>query len=136
MEQLTQTAEVQEGGCACGAVRFRTSGAPRRVGICHCMTCRRVHGSAFGTYAVFARDDVHFSGTTQVWRSSELGRRHFCPVCGSTAFMEYGDEPEIDVPLGAFDRTGVYEPSYELWCSRREPWLPRGVRTEFAQDRN
>ncbi|HVE07590.1 MAG TPA: GFA family protein [Paraburkholderia sp.] len=136
MEQVTQATEVHEGGCACGAVRFRAYGAPNRVGICHCMTCRRIHGSAFGSYAVFARSAVQFSGTTQVWRSSEAGRRHFCPVCGSVAFMEYGDEPEIDVPLGAFDRVGEFEPTYELWCDRREPWLPRGVRTEFAEDRS
>ena len=124
----------QTGGCACGAVRFRVSAMPRRVSLCHCMTCRRVHGSAFGAYAMFARDAVEFSGLIHVWQSSPEGRRYFCPTCGSVAFMEYVGSDELDVPLGAFDNVGVYEPGYELWCCHREPWLPKGVRTEYAED--
>jgi hypothetical protein len=126
---------LHEGGCACGAVRFRVMAAPLRVGMCHCMTCRRIHGSAFGVYAVFGRSDVEFSGRTEAWRSSAEAERHFCPVCGSVAFMAYLETPEIDVPLGAFDETGLHEPAYELWCRRREPWLPRGIRTEYEEDR-
>ena len=139
MEALPATqpqAVVYEGGCACGALRFRAQGAPKRVGMCHCMTCRRVHGSAFGSYAIYEQADVEWSGTTQAWHSSASGRRHFCPVCGSVAFAEYTDQSEIDMPLGAFDRTGIFEPTYELWCCHREPWLPRGVRTEFNEDRD
>ncbi len=127
--------EIQEGGCACGAVRFRASGAPKRVGICHCMTCRRINGSVFGCYAIFERNSLAFFGSTQVWQSSLHARLHFCPTCGSVTFTEYTNSSEIDVPLGAFDRTGLYEPTYELWCRRREPWLPAGVRTEYQQDR-
>ncbi|MEM5339075.1 GFA family protein [Paraburkholderia azotifigens] len=124
-----------EGGCACGAVRFRARGAPGRVGMCHCMTCRRVHGSAFGSYAIFNRDEVTLSGNTREWRSSEHGRRHFCPLCGSVAFMVYTNRDEIAVPIGAFDQPGLFEPAYELWCKRKEPWLPKGVRREYDEER-
>ncbi|HYS65091.1 MAG TPA: GFA family protein [Paraburkholderia sp.] len=134
MNADTESVE-QTGGCACGAVRFRVSAAPMRVSICHCMTCRRVHGSPFGGYAIFERDAVQFTGHTQAWQSSELGRRYFCPVCGSVAFMEYVGNDELDLPLGAFDNVGIYEPTYELWCRRKEPWLPAGVRTEYDEDR-
>jgi hypothetical protein len=98
------------------------------------MTCRRVHGSAFGAYAMFARDAVEFTGPVQAWQSSAEGRRYFCPTCGSVAFMEYLGSDELDVPLGAFDNVGLYEPTYELWCRRKEPWLPKGVRTEYEED--
>jgi hypothetical protein len=125
-----------EGGCACGAWRFSAAGEPGRVSICHCMTCRRVHGSAFGAYAVFARGDVRFSGPTQTWRSSDEGRRHFCPACGSVAYMEYGDMAEVDLPLGAFDETGIFTPTYELWCIHREPWLHADGRTEYPGERS
>lgn len=68
---MTDDKQVEEqGGCACGAVRFVVTGRPERVSLCHCMTCRRVHGSAFGSYAMFARGAVHFSGPVQAWRSS------------------------------------------------------------------
>ena len=126
---------MHEGGCACGAWRFSVTNEPVRVGMCHCMTCRRVHGSAFGAYVIFARGDVRFSGQTQTWQSSDAGRRHFCPDCGSVAYMEYGDTGEIDLPLGAFDETGIFTPTYELWCNRREPWLHADGRTEYPEDR-
>ncbi|KND57560.1 Gfa-like protein [Candidatus Burkholderia verschuerenii] len=126
---------VHEGGCACGAFRFRAMGKPIRVGMCHCETCRRVHGSAFGAYAIYRRDQVEMSGTLATWRSSDEGRRHFCPVCGSVAYMEFVSRPELDLPLGAFDETGLFEPDYELWCKHREPWLQYGARPEYEEER-
>ena len=98
------------------------------------MTCRREHGSDFGAYAMFARSTVHFSGLTQAWQSSSVAQRHFCPVCGPVAFMEYAESDELDLPLGGFDRTGIYEPTGELWCCHKEPWLPAGARTDYDTD--
>ncbi|ASW03606.1 hypothetical protein CJU94_35310 (plasmid) [Paraburkholderia aromaticivorans] len=98
-------------------------------------TERRIHGNVFGGYAMFARSAVELSGRTQAWQSSPAAQRHFCPTCGSVAFMEYLESDELDLPLGAFDRVGTYEPTYELWCCHKEPWLPVGVRTEFEKDR-
>jgi hypothetical protein len=129
------TAAVHEGGCACGAFRFRASGAPVRASLCHCMTCRRVHGSAFGAYAIFTRAQVEMSGPLSTWHSSDDGRRHFCPVCGSVAYMEFGSHDEVDLPLGAFDETGIFEPQYELWCRHREPWLGHGGWPEYDEER-
>ncbi|MDR5783149.1 GFA family protein [Caballeronia sp. LZ065] len=126
---------VHEGGCACGAFRFRVTASHKRVGMCHCMTCRQVHGSAFGAYVIYARGNVTMSGSVSTWQSSEQGRRHFCPVCGSVAYMEYVSRDEIDLPLGAFDQTGVFEPDYELWCRHREPWLQQGARPEYEEER-
>ncbi|CAB3787319.1 GFA family protein [Paraburkholderia fynbosensis] len=132
----TNSEPVEEtGGCACGALRFRVNARPRRVSLCHCMTCRRIHGNVFGGYAMFERSAVEFSGSTQAWQSSPGARRHFCPTCGSVAFMEYVSSDELDLPLGAFDRVGIYEPSYELWCCHKEPWLPAGVRDEYDEGR-
>lgn len=125
----------ESGGCACGAVRFRVSAQPRRVSICHCMTCRRIHGNVFAGYAMFERSAVEFTGATRMWQSSPNGRRHFCPTCGSVAFMEFIGSDELDLPLGGFDRVGLYEPNDELWCIHKEPWLPSGVRTEYDEDR-
>lgn len=129
------SAMVHEGGCACGAFRFRAAGPHKRVGMCHCMTCRRVHGSAFGAYVIYARGAVTMSGSVSTWQSSGQGRRHFCPLCGSVAYMEYLSRDEIDLPLGAFDQTGVFEPDYELWCRHREPWLQQGARPEYDEER-
>ncbi len=36
-----------EGGCPCGAVRYRLLEDPLELHVCHCMDCQRASGSAF-----------------------------------------------------------------------------------------
>ena len=105
------------GGCLCGAVRFRANGAALRVGICHCMDCRKHHGALFYAAAIFPAGAVTISGVTGDWRG-----RHFCPRCGSSVFARSGDEVELH--LGALDAPGQLTPTYECWTDRRERWLP------------
>lgn len=113
--------QIHEGGCGCGAVRFTAQGPPNRVGVCHCLTCRKSHASAFNPFAVFAAKQVQMRGEVREWRSSADYVRSFCPTCGSPVWGSDGDE--IEVALGSFDDTGLFEPEYELWIGRREPWL-------------
>lgn len=110
VEQLT-------GGCLCGQVRFITTGRPFRVGICHCLDCRKHHGALFHASAVFPSRAVTLQGQTHDFRE-----RHFCPRCGSSVFSRTGDEIEIN--LGSLDETDQLVPSYESWIIRREAWLP------------
>ena len=39
-------AEIREGGCLCGTVRYRVKGNPVRASVCHCTFCKRRTGSA------------------------------------------------------------------------------------------
>ena len=105
------------GGCLCGKVRVVATGKPYRVGLCHCLDCRKHSGAVFGTFAIFAAADVTVTGTTAEYRG-----RHFCPTCGSTVFGRSGDE--IEIAAGSFDAPSRVAPSYELWVRRRESWLP------------
>ena len=34
-----------EGGCLCGALRYRLDAAPLDIGYCHCSMCRRSTGA-------------------------------------------------------------------------------------------
>ncbi len=106
------------GGCLCGAVRVEASGVPLRVGVCHCLDCRKHHGAVFHASAIFAADAVAVSG-----RVTEYRGRCFCPVCGSSVFSRSAEE--VEVHLGALDTPGVFVPTYELWTVRREGWLPK-----------
>ncbi|MDH1560184.1 GFA family protein [Ectopseudomonas chengduensis] len=105
------------GGCLCGQVRFETSGQPYRVGVCHCMDCRKHHGALFHTSAIFPKDAVKVEGET-----GQYAGRHFCPRCGSPVFARSGDEVEVNV--GSLDEPNQFTPTYELWTIRREAWLP------------
>ena len=105
------------GGCLCGAVRLTAGGRPYRVGICHCMDCRKHHGAVFHTFAVFPEKAVQIEG-----RTAEYRNRNFCPTCGSSLFGRNGDEIEIHV--GCLDAANQLKPTYENWIIRREGWLP------------
>ena len=52
------------GGCLCGAVRLRATGQPYRVGLCHCLDCRKHHGALFYAAAIFPQDAVAIEGET------------------------------------------------------------------------
>lgn len=105
------------GGCVCGAVRIEIAAAPYRVGICHCLDCRKRHGTIFASFAVFPADAVTVTGETRVFKT-----RHFCPTCGSALFDRFGEEFELQV--GCLDAPNQLEPTYESWMIRREAWLP------------
>ena len=105
------------GGCLCGDVRFVATGAPHRVGICHCLDCRKHHGALFYAAAIFAQEAVAIEGETRDYRG-----RHFCPRCGSSVFARCGDE--VEVHLGSLDAPDQLVPTYECWSVRREAWLP------------
>jgi hypothetical protein len=105
------------GGCLCGRVRIVASDQPNRVGICHCLDCRKHHGSLFYAAAIYDQGAVTVTGETR-----EYAGRYFCPVCGSSVFARFSDE--VEVHLGALDAPDQLMPTYECWTSRRETWLP------------
>jgi len=118
------------GGCLCGKVRFVASGRPYRIGICHCLDCRKYHGALFHASAVFPHDAVRIEGETR-----DYARRFFCPRCGSSVFSRTGDE--IEVNLGSLDAPDLLRPTYELWTVRRESWLPTfPLARQYERDRD
>jgi hypothetical protein len=109
--------ERHTGGCLCGNVRFVASGRPYRVGLCHCLDCRKNHGSLFHASAIFPADAVTTEGETGDYQG-----RFFCPRCGSPVLGR--SEDEVMINLGALDAPDQFTPTYELWTVRREAWLP------------
>lgn len=117
------------GGCLCGRVRLVARGQPLRVGLCHCLDCRKHHGALFYAAAIYPEAAVRIEGQTGAY----LGR-HFCPHCGSSVFARSG--AEIEVHLGALDAPDQHLPGYESWTSRREARLPPfALARHHARDR-
>ena len=118
------------GSCLCGTVRIAAVGRPYRVGLCHCIDCRKHHGALFHASAIFPKDSVTIEGETR-----EYEGRFFCPCCGSSVFGRTGDE--IEVNLGALDDSSGLSPTYELWTVRRETWLPPfPISRRYERDRD
>ncbi|WP_299687297.1 GFA family protein [uncultured Tateyamaria sp.] len=105
------------GGCLCGSLRIVATGPPDRVGMCHCIACRKHHGAVFYAAAIYPADAVEIEGAYAAFDD-----RCFCPRCGGSVFARSAGE--VEVHLGCLDDPGLFEPEYELWTVRREPWLP------------
>jgi hypothetical protein len=118
-------AEIHEGGCLCGAVRWRASGAPKNVNHCHCEMCRRGSGAVVVTWAAFATADFIFTKGAPVWRqSSAIARRSFCGSCGSALnWQSLTDSNGIDVTVGTSDRPEALAPREHLWTDAAVSWF-------------
>ena len=118
------------GGCLCGGVRLVATGRPYRVGVCHCLDCRKHHGALFSASAMFPEDAVTIEGEAR-----EYEGRFFCPRCGSSVYARSGDE--VEVHLGTLDAPDQLTPTYENWVVRRESWLPPfAFHRQYERDRD
>jgi len=57
------------GGCLCGQLRIVAIGQPYRVGICHCLDCRKHHGALVHASAGFPHEAVTVPGGAPSRRS-------------------------------------------------------------------
>lgn len=88
-----------EGGCQCGAVRYRVSAAASEVYHCHCSMCRKLHGSLFATWAVVPCGRIEVTqgrGALAAFESSPGVRRRFCRGCGCQLFCEIDSDRKFD----------------------------------------
>ena len=113
------------GGCLCGAVRYRISGEPQRRLCCHCRNCQRQSGGPMMAWAVVAEADFELlQGEPHWFGSSEVGRRAFCPDCGSALFFRREGRPAIRVvSAGSLDDFGDYAPEVHIWKERAVSWI-------------
>ncbi len=121
--------EACEGGCQCGAVRYRIRGEPLALGVCHCTECQRQSGSAFGMSLVVRKEDFELaSGELRDFtRTSDSGRPvrcAFCPTCGTRIFHEPRYlEGVLNVKPGTLDDTSGLAPTLQIWTSRKQGWV-------------
>jgi hypothetical protein len=101
-------AATHGGCCLCGAVRYAVRGPLRPVVNCHCSQCLRFHGH-HGAYSGAPWAKVAISGESLRWfRSSEMARRGFCGICGSSLFFDKDGRDFVAIAAGTLDRpTGL-----------------------------
>ncbi len=111
-----------EGGCLCGAVRYRTTDTPARVLACHCTTCKQRTGSAYGVGVYFPAQQVEFTGATPQtyeFHSDTSGRwirNEFCAQCGTTVSWTLEMRPGMRaIAGGSYDDPHWYTIQMHIW---------------------
>lgn len=113
-----------EGGCLCGALRYRASGQPLWVCHCHCRMCQKETGAAFSTSAGFRTERITWTkGKPSLYRSSKLVERGFCVRCGSTVSFCRPRKSETSVSAGSLDHPEVIAPEFHMMTASQVPWL-------------
>jgi hypothetical protein len=119
-----------QGGCQCGAIRYRVTGEPLLAAICHCTMCRRANATLAVAWAMFQEAQVTFlRGRPTTYASSPEARRGFCSVCGTQICFTASYIPGlIDLTIGSLDHPDMVAPTLHYWESKRLPWV------HFADD--
>ncbi|KPK04973.1 MAG: hypothetical protein AMJ64_12510 [Betaproteobacteria bacterium SG8_39] len=126
---MSPVTRILEGGCQCGHVRYRISGAPDGLVVCHCSACQRQTGSAFAMSLIVRKQDFALQqGTLKSFtRVADSGNRlegHFCPDCGVRIFHSTAAVPDkIRVRPGTLDDRSWLKPDKQIWTRSRQPWL-------------
>jgi hypothetical protein len=124
-----------EGGCACGAVRYRLRSARMFVHCCHCRDCQRQTGSAFVINALIETDRItSLSGDPKpVSMPTESGRPHEihrCSACGTAVWSDYGGRSALRfVRVGTLDDPTTLPPDVHIYVRSKLPWvaLPEAI---------
>jgi hypothetical protein len=86
--------------------------------------CQRAYGGPFAVFAIFPEDGFRFtSGQPKTYESSDVGRRSFCPECGSPLTMSYVGTSGIGVLAGSLDHPDRFEPKSHSGIESLMPWL-------------
>ena len=114
---------IREGGCLCGAVRFKAEGEPLNVRICHCRNCQKAMGSPFYARALFPQSALTVDGETARFATSARLDRVFCPRCGTRMFSWRTDGSVTGVVLAVFDDRNAFQPTEHMWVSEKMDWV-------------
>ncbi|MFT4090525.1 MAG: GFA family protein [Asticcacaulis sp.] len=94
--------DLRTGGCQCGAVRFRFTGALGEASICHCRMCQKAFGNFFAPLVSVAEERLIWTrAEPKRFQSSNHVRRGFCGECGTPLTYEAPDG--VALAIATFD---------------------------------
>lgn len=119
-----------DGACHCGEISFEAEVDPERSGICHCIDCQVLTGSAFrvnvptvaGTFRLLTGTPRVYLKTTA---DSGQRRRHaFCPTCGTPVYAhaDEDDPPTRGLRVGTLAQREQLPPRRRIWCRSAVSW--------------
>ena len=116
-----------QGGCLCGAVRYRIAAVPIATRLCWCRVCQFLAAGNASVNVCFPSNAISIEGNLTDYRSvAESGNvmhRRFCPSCGTQMFSEAEVRPHlIFVRAGTLDDPSIVVPTVNIWTESAPKW--------------
>ena len=120
---------VLKGGCFCGQLAYTSTELPSDVDNCHCVTCRKHHGSAFVTFGNFKEKKLTWTSKSSLVevRDSSVAIRYRCGACGTFIAMKYHCEPDdIGITMSSIDEQSLKlplpKPKGNIFVGQKASW--------------
>jgi hypothetical protein len=115
------------GGCACGQVRYETTGTPAFSLLCQCRQCQRITGSGHSAQFAASADATTIQGEIRYYRftadSGNAVDTGFCPVCGNPILKKTSGFPQfLFFHASSLDVPEAFHPQMVVWSSCKQPW--------------
>ena len=89
-----------KGSCFCGSVEFEATGAPAKMGYCHCGDCASWSASPITAFTLWPPESVKVvRGEENVgtFNKTENSYRKFCNKCGGHLFADHPGMGLVDI---------------------------------------
>jgi len=117
---------MHTGSCLCGNIKYEIQGELSDFGHCHCQSCRKASGTAFGANAGVDRASFRLlSGADSLreYESSPGKVRAFCSRCGSPIYACLAKSPDVlRVRLGSLDTPLASRARAHTFVSDKADW--------------
>lgn len=116
-----------EGGCYCGAVRYKAEGKPLFKGQCHCRACQYISGGGPNFYMLMPLDGFAYTkGTPATFTRSDLEApvtREFCGTCGTPIATHRPGVDAVILKVGSLDDPAAFGgPKAAIFTAEEQPF--------------
>jgi hypothetical protein len=115
-----------EGGCQCGAVRYRLKAGPLSVYNCHCKDCQRFSGAGWSMSMIVRDADFEVEGqTVQYRRTADSGNVIVMNFCANCHGWLWNDPPSPGIKVvraGTLDDIDWAAPVGNIWTDSKAAW--------------
>ena len=114
-----------EGGCLCGAIRYRLDGKIEESAYCHCRTCQRQSGApVVAWFSIAPASFAYTNGKPKDYRASTHATREFCGDCGTyLLFREDNPAATLGVNTATLDDPTQVPPTFHIWHESHIGWF-------------
>jgi len=131
---MTNWTQPREGGCRCGALRFRVTGQPFLTSACHCTGCQKMTGSAFSLSLTMPTGGFELLQGEPVIGGlhGPVAHHYHCDHCKSWVFTRAeGADWFVNVRTTMLDTPDPSPPFLETWTSEKLPWVETGAARSY-----